>query len=211
MDGSVSRNQLVHNCLIFNLIKMKKIIIGIAALFSIQAFAQVVINADAATALTGPSSTSVLLEFGKDNNKGIILPYVESLPTGAVAGTFIFDVTSNTEYKVKIKDAASGWIDFSTRSGYTTNVAAAVLDPQAPPVTEATAAKTIIGSATSPADGILVLESTNKAMVLPKVTDVQNIPSPSPGMMVFVTGTQTDGSGERFAVYNGKFWSFWKP
>ncbi len=190
---------------------MKKIIIGIAALFSTQAFAQVVINADAATALTGPSSTSVLLEFGKDNNKGIILPYVETLPTSAVAGTFIFDVTSDTEYKVKIKDAATGWIDFSTRSGYTTDVAGVVKNPQAAPLAELATAKALIGATSSTADGILVLESADKAMVLPKVSDVQKIPSPSPGMMVFVTGTAADGSGERFAVYNGKVWSFWKP
>lgn len=56
-------------------------------------------------------------------------------------------------------------------------------------------------------DGVLVLESKTKAMVLPTVDDVNSIPSPSPGMMVFVNKT----GAKRLAVFNGTVWSFWKP
>ena len=83
-----------------------------------------------------------------------------------------------------------------------------ILNTQPTTVTEPTEAKTIIGASTSSVtDGVLVLESTTKAMVLPQVDDVNNIPSPSPGMIVFV---RKEGS-ERLAVFNGSTWSFWKP
>ena len=52
-----------------------------------------------------------------------------------------------------------------------------------------------------------VLASNTKAMVLPTVADVQNIPSPSPGMMVYIN----KAGAKRLAVYNGSKWSFWKP
>ena len=73
--------------------------------------------------------------------------------------------------------------------------------------TIATIAKAIIGAQTSVADGVLVLESNTKAMILPTVLDVQLIPSPSPGMMVYVN----KAGAKRLAVYNGRKWSFWKP
>ena len=55
--------------------------------------------------------------------------------------------------------------------------------------------------------GALVLESSSKAMVLPIVEDVNNIPNPSPGMIVYVKKE----NAKRLAVYNGKYWSFWRP
>ena len=75
-----------------------------------------------------------------------------------------------------------------------------------PTTAEDATEKVIIGSTTSSADGALVLESNTKAMVLPIVANVQDIPSPSPGMMVYV---KKEGS-KRLAVYNGSKWSFWK-
>ncbi len=57
------------------------------------------------------------------------------------------------------------------------------------------------------ANGVLVLESTTKSMILPIVQDVQNIPSPSPGMMVYINKS----GAKRLAVYNGSKWSYWRP
>lgn len=75
-------------------------------------------------------------------------------------------------------------------------------------ITEDSNARSIIGANfTTVNDGVLVLESSTKALVLPVVSDVNNIPSPSPGMMVFVNKTGT----KRLAVFNGSKWSFWKP
>ncbi|HRM13961.1 MAG TPA: hypothetical protein PLV47_13590, partial [Flavobacterium sp.] len=66
-------------------------------------------------------------------------------------------------------------------------------------------AKAAIGTPTA-TPGILVLEDSNKAMVLPKVPSPHlNIINPEPGMMVYDTTTK------QLAVFNGKVWSFWKP
>ncbi|WP_279195775.1 hypothetical protein [Chryseobacterium indoltheticum] len=54
--------------------------------------------------------------------------------------------------------------------------------------------------------GILVLEDTNKAMILPRVASPHlNIINPAPGMMVY------DTTAKQLAVFNGTVWSFWKP
>lgn len=76
-----------------------------------------------------------------------------------------------------------------------------------PTITEVSGAKVTIGSNTTTVDGVLVLESATKAMVLPMVNDVNNIPSPSAGMMVYVN----KAGAKRLAVYNGSRWSFWAP
>ena len=64
-----------------------------------------------------------------------------------------------------------------------------------------------MGDANTTADGVLVLESATKALVLPTVNDVQNILNPSAGMMVFVN----KAGSKRLAVFNGTVWSFWRP
>ena len=99
-----------------------------------------------------------------------------------------------------------GWVDLSGQDGNLGTLLNS--QPTEVQVPETAGVKSIIGAATTPVnDGVLVLESATKAMVLPQVDDVNNIPSPSPGMMVFV---RKEGS-ERLAVFNGTVWSFWKP
>lgn len=197
---------------------MKKIILIIFLSVTCNAFSQVIINADAATAKTTPSSaTSVLLEFGNDNNKGIILPYVETIPTfggsAAKGGTLIFDISTtmenpNGEFKVKVKNENdTGWTDLSGESGYSTTVANIVQTPQANPLVDAPNAKAIIGATTSTSDGVLILEASNKAMILPIVDNYTNILNPSPGMMAFLKGATVDK--HRLIVFNGKTWAFW--
>jgi hypothetical protein len=61
----------------------------------------------------------------------------------------------------------------------------------------------IIGANTSSADGVLVLESDTKAMVLPWVESTDDVINPSPGMMVYVS------SVKMLAVFNGTSWAFW--
>lgn len=180
---------------------MKKIIIStllISASFS-QIHAQVIIGDATGTAT---DKTSVLLEFANTNDKGIILPYVRSKSGITEEGTIILDATDAT--KARIKYYNGSWVDLS---GQDANISTALADqPTTTQVSEGTSSKAIIGSQTSNADGVLVLESKTKAMVLPIVTDVNNIPSPSPGMMVYVKG-----ANKRLAVFNGSKWSFWKP
>ena len=183
-----------------------------AAVLSAGASAQVIIG-DAVGTAPAAQKTSVLLEFANTNNKGIILPYVKTKNTATTSvkpteGMIILDATDVTKARVKYYNGVTsqnpdGWVDLSGQDGNLGNL----LDSQ-PTVAEAPEAKTIIGAATTPVnDGVLVLESDTKAMILPQVTDVNNIPSPSPGMMVFV---KKEGF-ERLAVFNGSKWSFWEP
>ena len=185
---------------------MKKTSVILSLLLSTLAFSQIRIGQSSATNL---SSTSVLLEFGDTKDKGVILPYVETLPT-ADGGTLVFDASANGEYKVKFKNQNAGWTDLSVQSGYSTTVASKVKDPQATPLADATSATTIMGAASSSADGVLVLESSNKAMVLPIVEDYTLIKNPSPGMMAFIKHP-TDSTKHRLIVFNGQTWAFWKP
>lgn len=157
---------------------------------------------------TASIKTSVLLEFAANQNKGIILPYVRTLPLAPTEGTIVLDASTPTNARVKVYNAntntgTNGWLDLS---GQNADVSTALSNqPTIVTSPESTSSKVIIGSASSVADGVLVLESTNKAMVLPIVSDVQNIPSPSPGMLVYINKS----GSKRLAVYNGSKWSFW--
>lgn len=184
---------------------MKKIVIILTLTSSLFTFSQVRIGKSSAINF---SSDSVLLEFGDTGDKGIILPYVETLPTTAVGGTLVFDATANGEYKVKVKNQNADWTDFSVQSGYSTKVATTVKDTQATPLTDAADAKVIIGANSSTADGVLVLESADKAMILPLVDSFTAIKNPSPGMMAFLKGATIDK--HRLIFFNGQNWSFWK-
>ena len=165
--------------------------------------AQVIIGDKVGTAA---NKTSVLLEFAKDQNKGLIVPYVRTLPTDPTPGTILLDASTPTAARMKYWNGTS-WIDLSGQdANLVTPTDFLAVQPTAAEVPELDASKVIIGGTTSSADGALVLESNTKAMVLPTVEDVKNIPSPSPGMMVYV---KKDGA-KRLAVFNGSKWSFWK-
>lgn len=158
---------------------------------------QVIIGDDDGTAT---DKTSVLLEFANLGNRGIILPYVTTLPPNQ-AGTIVLDAESTTAARVKYNNGTS-WVDLSGVDG---DITQELEDMPQPIITES--GKVIIGDETSDADGVLVLESTNKAMVLPIVDSTDAIPDPSAGMMVYI-----NKSGfKRLAVFNGTKWSYWKP
>jgi hypothetical protein len=179
---------------------MKKIIsvifIGITAFLNAQ-----IIVGDAIG--TSAVKTSVLLDFAPNQNKGIILPYVRTLPTSPAEGTLILDATDATKARVKYYNGT--WVDLSGRDADVTTALAT--QPTVAQMPETSGEKVIIGAPSSTANGVLILESTTKSMVLPIVDDVQNIPSPSPGMMVYINKT----GAKRLAVFNGSKWTFWKP
>jgi len=177
---------------------MKNIITFGFALISASAFSQVAIGKAAV------SSPSVSLDFGT-GNRGMILPWVTSTAavTDAVNGTMVYDLTDK---KVKIKYDTI-WKDLSVNTQGTTVDPLTSVDGVAiqNSATEGSLAKMSIGAVSS-TPGILVLEDTNKAMVLPKVNSPHlNIINPSPGMLVY------DTFNKQVAVYNGSFWTFWKP
>lgn len=152
---------------------------------------------------TTSAKTSVLLDFAPNQNKGIILPYVRTLPATPTEGTLVLDSSDATKARVKYYNGA--WVDLSGQDANITTTLAT--QPTVAQITEAAGEKVILGAASSTANGVLVLESTTKAMALPIVQDVQNIPSPSAGMMVYVN----KAGAKRLAVYNGSKWSYWKP
>ena len=164
----------------------------------------------------GPSAvkTSVLLEFAAGQNKGIIVPYVRTLPVTPTEGTIVLDASTATNARMKFYDGntttgSSGYVDLSGQAG---NITAVMGTQPATTVAEVPSSRTVIGTLPSNfpigfPEGVLVLNSTTKAMVLPIVADVQNILQPSPGMMVYVN---KQGS-KRLAVFNGSKWSFWQP
>lgn len=153
-----------------------------------------IMNAQVAIGKSSVSNTSVSLEFGT-GNRGIILPWVTSSAnvTGVVNGTLVYD-TNDKKVKVKYN---SGWKDLSIQSG---TVDTSLQSSK----TEQSTAQVIIGENTTSAPGILVLEDTTRAMILPKVNQPHlNIINPAAGMMVY------DTNKKQLAVFNGSAWTFW--
>ncbi|MFP3591491.1 hypothetical protein [Chryseobacterium sp. SIMBA_038] len=158
------------------------------------------INAQIGISRASVSNNSVSLQFGDNENKGLILPYVTDKNSITEKGTMIYDTTDN---KVKYLKDTNTWFDLSVNT-----IGIADLSLQGSDKTEQPGAKVSIdttGGNKSTA-GILVLEDTNKAMVLPKVANPHlTIINPDAGMIVY------DTSKRQLAVFNGKMWSFWKP
>lgn len=176
---------------------MKKILIIIITLLPMCFFAQLLVGTS--TAISASSSAS--LEFENGQNRGLILPWVNSASevasAGVVDGTLIFDANDK---KVKLYSNGS-WADFTKETNG--NVDLSLQNPK----TEDAEAKMIIGSnsETDMTPGIVVLSDTDKAMILPKVANPHlTIEQPSPGLMVY------DTISHQLAVYNGTVWTFWR-
>ena len=144
--------------------------------------------------------SDVLLDFKEGDNRGIILPWVtkESDVATPVGGTLIFD---SNDKKVKYYQAgtSANWVDLSIKEG------AVDTSIQQASGESATHDPAVIGNRTTSASGVLVLESSNKAMVLPKMESPHlTILSPQAGTMAF------DTKSKMLCIFNGSEWSFWK-
>lgn len=192
---------------------MKTIITSICLGMTILGYSQVIIGGHTGTAPSNKKD-AVLLEFEAGQNKGIILPYVRTIPTAVntTPGTMLLDASTATMTSVKYyapgnaKADANGWIDLSNgnKANLITPTDYMIKQPSA--LIEDTTSKAIIGANTTSAKGVLVLESTTKAMLLPQVLTTDDVKDPAPGMMVYVNGTK-----KRLAVFNGAKWTFWAP
>jgi hypothetical protein len=98
-----------------------KLLFSIIALFLYStAFSQVIIGNAVGTVPAG-QKTSVLLEFAAGQNKGIVLPYLRTLPSGIglTEGTIILDARDATKAKIKYYNgvtdmqSSDGWFDLS--------------------------------------------------------------------------------------------------
>lgn len=146
------------------------------------------------------NGNSTLLDFDDNplNVKGLILP-----PTTAALqvkrgntnenGILVFD-REDSVIKVYENDS---WRKLS-QTGNTTEILS---------ITNTSLDKgkgIIIGDENTTAEGNLVLESTNKAMILPKINNPnQNVANPYPGMICYDTNEKS------LAVYNGIEWTYW--
>lgn len=179
---------------------MKKILTILSIFFIVSTYT----NAQVAIGKQLVTNSSVSLEFADTENRGLILPYVENKSAITEEGTLIYDIS---DHKVKYKNGATSWANFSEDDGTADTIGVADISIQTTKA-EKTDAKTVIGNdgTTNSTAGILVLSDTDKAMILPKVNNPHlNIINPAPGLMVY------DASAKQLVVYNGKVWSFWKP
>lgn len=142
----------------------------------------------------GNTLTNDLLDNNTNNTKGIILPSVNSIPSPANSqnGTFIFDKQTR---KNKFYENGN-WIDMSDEGNSSEIV---------PFSGSEVGNGVIMGSMSSSAKGVLVLESSNKALILPHIKNPhQSVVSPYPGMLCY------DTESNSIAVYDGTNWNFWK-
>ncbi|MFC3159477.1 hypothetical protein [Chryseobacterium arachidis] len=152
-----------------------------------------------ASAQVGFEKTSVdgsgLVDFPSGTTKGIILPQVSNNTnmTTVAEGTFVFDGATS---KVKYYNGTE-WIELTGEAGSSRTLLAGGENSQSKGI--------IIGASDSPAEkGVLILESQDKAMILPKVIDpATNVKSPSAGMMCY------DPVAKLVCFYNGTSWAFW--
>lgn len=174
--------------------KNVKFIFGILVLitFTINLNAQVGIG----TNVIESSSTIINFDNTSGNTKGIILPAVNNTPTSLDnsnnGGTFIFDLSD-----AKVKMFQNGtWVNLSEEGDKTK-----VVTNNSTEIGEGV----IIGSATTQAKGALILESENRALILPKIYQPEiNVKSPYPGMICYDTASKT------MAIFDGKVWNYWK-
>ncbi|MDP9959602.1 hypothetical protein [Chryseobacterium lathyri] len=174
---------------------IKNIIVISSFLMTVSLQAQIGISTESV------SNGSVSLEFGNNENKGLLLPYVTDKTGITENGTVLFDTT---DHKVKYLKDTNTWFDLSIDSSGTADLSIQDTDREEQPGAKVCISTTAGGTDTT--KGILVLADADKAMILPKVASPHlNIINPSAGMLAY------DTVKKQLAVYNGTVWTFWKP
>jgi hypothetical protein len=166
---------------------MKNIFLALLIISTSSLFSQVGIET------TAPDANAIL-DFPAGQNKGIILPLVNGVPTGAAAtnGTFVIDRTDGI---IKVRQNGA-WLGLSKD----TSLTSIPLNGSAE-----TGGGVIIGATSSSAQGALVLESTNQGLMLPKVASPHlSIKSPHPGLICY------DTDRNEIAMFNGSGWFYWR-
>lgn len=145
----------------------------------------------------GGTATESSADQATTNEKGIILPAVGSSPTTLDAnnnGTFLFD----RNLKMVRMFENGSWVNLSDAVG--NDIPSTMVN-----ASNEVGKGVIIGAQSSSAKGVLVLESTNKAMILPHIKNPHTtVKSPYPGMMCYDTVSNS------LAVYDGTRWNYWK-
>ncbi|KFE97794.1 hypothetical protein IX39_18740 [Chryseobacterium formosense] len=151
----------------------------------------------------GATATEASTDPATTNENGIILPAVTASPSYAVTapttnnpnnGTFVFD----RALRMVRMFTNGAWVNLSDAAG--NDIPADLNNPST-----GLNGGVIIGSSTTAASGVLVLESADKAMVLPHVRNPHTtVKSPYPGMMCY------DTQSNSLAVYDGVKWNYWR-
>jgi len=163
--------------------KNKVVIFLFLMLFASNFYAQVAIGKTNVDGLG-------ILDFASGDKRGIVLPYTNSI-SSPTNGTLTFDRNSK-----KIKSYVNNnWLDMSAEG---------TLPNKVNNNSDSASNGAILGSSTSSATGVLVLESNNKALILPKVNSTTEIFNPAPGTICY------DLTFNAIAIYNGVEWSYWK-
>lgn len=188
---------------------MKKILYSLFFITAVFTKAQVAIgNASTVNAgsvllsFEGHTATDATNDAITTNDRGIILPSVATSPTYTAVnpltnnpnnGTFLFDKTSKM-----IRMFENGvWKNFSSLAGDNSKVLSNTSSEIGKGV--------IIGSNTSNAKGVLVLESPSKALTLPHIQNPHlTVKSPYTGMMCYDTASNT------IAIFDGINWNYWR-
>ncbi len=146
-----------------------------------------------------------ILDFEENLNLGIILPRVITPDTNVVDGTIIYNTES---FKIEVKKP-DGWYDLSQKAKLIDPATSALpFDPTEDGYDRLKEMQStngvILGENSFEKTGVLVLESKNKALVLPKMADpAANIVNPEAGTMAYDTESQS------LCVFNGLEWTFW--
>jgi hypothetical protein len=170
---------------------MKKLFLLILLSLGFNTVAQVAIGKDTVDG-------SSILDFEVNLKGGIVLPRITEMPTETVAltdGTILVNAVQLSNVKVQVRQNGT-WVNL------TDDVSLPYLDVNTAP--DLVNNGVIIGSNTSTATGVLVLESTDKALILPKVTDVNEYRNAVIGTVFYDLATKS------LAVYDGNKWVMWK-
>lgn len=169
------------------ILKMKKVFTIIITFYAVTISAQVAIEK---SQVDGDG----LLDFPTNTTKGILLPIVETLPSDASAGTLLMDKNDKT-LKMNVESA---WVPLSDEG----SVTGAIFNTNSEIPGQN---RVIMGSDTTSAPGVLVLESSDKALILPKIASPHtSVKNPYPGMICY------DTISKSMAVFDGLKWSYWK-
>ena len=157
---------------------------------------------------SGFSSESVLLEFddndendeNDENYKGLILPSVKSNDNNSVDGTLIFDINDNN-----IKAKVDGiWVSLTDKDP-DTQIAIDVEVNDSEDIGKGVFIGDNENENELNINGALVLSSSDKAMVLPKIKNPhENVIRPYPGFICY------DTESDMLALFDGAVWHYWK-
>lgn len=183
---------------------MKNILILLSVLFSIHHLqAQMVIGKEEVDG-------AGILDFVLGENKGILLPILTELPTQPSNGTIIFNNVDGDTNKLKVMVFENNdWKSLSDEGALSiiSENGENLTTPYVENRSEETGEGVILGEydENQVANGVLVLESTDKALILPKVVDPHlQVKSPRAGTILYDLTTKS------LVVFDGKVWNYWQ-